>query len=92
MVMIEDREHRIARAEMIGAEGERWERHHAEAFAKLAPGTAVIIDIVTGEFVTASTKEGAHAAFKQRFGKEDRFGHSFVVERPIFIGGGLWLK
>ena len=49
-------------------------------------------NIPTGEYVTAPDKLAAHAAFKQRSGKEDRFAHSYVVDRPIFVGGGIGLK
>ena len=92
MVTITNPEHLKARAAMLGEEADRWKKHHAEAFAKLAVGTEVIIDLTTGEYVTGATWQAAEAAFVQRFGSEDRLSHTFTVGRPTFIGGGLWLK
>lgn len=92
MTKIIDAGHLKARANMIGDEGERWKKHHAEAFSKLAEGTTVIIDIATGDYVTGQTWHLARDAFEQRFGATGRLSHSFTVGRPIFIGGGIWLK
>ena len=77
---------------MLGQEADRWKKHHAEAFAKLAVGTTVIIDLASGEYVTGATWQAAEAAFAQRFGREDSLSHIFTAGRPTFIGGGLWLK
>jgi hypothetical protein len=60
--------------------------------AQLPVGTTVIIDIVSGDYVTGTTWDLALDAFEQRFGTEERFSHSFTVGRPTFIGGGVWLK
>ncbi len=92
MTSITDPEHLKARAEWIGAEADRWKQHHAEAFARLAEGTTVIIDILTGEYVTGTGRFAADDAFTQKFGPDDRFSHSFTVGRPTFIGGGIWLR
>jgi hypothetical protein len=85
----EDRESRLA---MIAAEGERWRTLHGTALSALAPGTSVIIDITTGEYVTAADWHAARRAFADRFGDVGRPRFSFDVDRPIFIGGGLWRK
>lgn len=92
MSTIQDPEHLKARASFIGEEGERWRRHHADALSKLPEGTTVIIDIVTGEYVTAPTWQAADEAFEQRFGPQERLSFSYTVGRPLFVGGGLWLK
>ena len=92
MQKISDPAHLKERANLIGQEAARWKAHHAEAFAQLPEGTTVIIDIVSGDYVTGITWHLARDAFEQRFGSEERFSHSFTVGRPIFIGGGVWLK
>jgi hypothetical protein len=85
-------EHLAARAEMLGEEADRWKKHHAEELAKIPVGVTVIINLVTGEYVTGPTWHAARDAFEQRFGKGKTFSHSYTVGRPIFVGGGLWLK
>jgi hypothetical protein len=90
MVDIIDAEHRRARVEMISAEGQRWKRHHEHAFSKLSPGTSVIIDIATGTYITGADRAAAHDAYEQQFGPQERMAYSFDVDRPIFIGGGIW--
>ena len=75
-----------ARANEVGQEAERWKTHHADAFSRLAEGTTVMIDIVTGEYVMGSTWHLALDAFEQRFGTDDRLSHSFTIGRPIFVG------
>ena len=67
-------------------------QHHQSALDALPSGTAVIIDIGTGAFVTGSTPEEADAAFRRQFGLEERPSYSFEIGRPIFIGGGLWRR
>ena len=85
-------EHLAKRAEMLGEEADRWKKHHAEAFANISEGVTVIIDLTSGEYVIGPTWHAAMDAFEQKFGQEERFSHSFTVGRPIFVGGGLWLK
>jgi len=58
-------------------------------FTALPNGTAVIIDLSTGDFVTGTTWQAAEEAFTQRFGTAERLSHSFTIGRPIFVGGGL---
>ena len=31
-------------------------------------------------------------AYEQRFGRVERLSYTFDVDRPLFIGGGLWRK
>ena len=92
MNKINDPVHLKERANLIGEEAARWKKYHADAFSKLADGTTVIIDIVSGDFVTGNTWHAARDAFDQRFGLGDRFSHSFTVGRPTVLGGGLWRK
>jgi hypothetical protein len=87
-----DRAHTQARLDFVAAEGRRWQQVHADAFAKLTPGTTVIIDVATGEYVTGIRWQDAEQAFEQRFGKPERLSYTFDVDRPLFIGGGLWRK
>lgn len=76
----------------IGRAGERWKAHHAEAFAALPDGTGVIINVETGEFVTGKDWHAAYGAFELRYGGNRPPSFSFVVGRPVFIGGGWWQK
>jgi hypothetical protein len=92
MTEVKDRDHTQARLDFIAAEGRRWQQMHAEAFAGLAPGTTVIIDVATGEYVTGLRWQDAETAFEQRFGKVERLSYTFDVDRPLFIGGGLWRR
>lgn len=92
MPIINDPTHMQARLAFSSEEAARWKKIHEAAFAQLPVGTSVIVDLSTGEYVTASTWHEAEDAFKQRFGTEERLSHSFTVGRPIFVGGGLWQK
>ena len=89
---ITDPVHLKARVEFMGAEAGRWKKHHSAALAALPEGTEVIIDLISGEYVTGADWQAADEAYMQRFGNEDRLSHSYTVGRPIFVGGGLWLK
>lgn len=92
MVTITDRDHLVARANMIAEEAKRWKERHAEAFSRLPEGTTVIIDVVSGEYVTGPTWHTARDVFEQRFGTGQTMSHSFTIGRPTFVGGGLWQK
>ena len=92
MSTIQDPEHLKARASFIGEEGERWRRHHADALSKLPEGTTVIINVVTGDYVTGSDWHAARDAFEQRFGVGKTLSWSYTVGRPLFVGGGICLK
>jgi hypothetical protein len=89
---VKDHNHTPARNDFVAAEGRRWQQVHAEAFAELRSGTTVIIDIATGEYVTAPDWHQARSAFRHRFGDPGRTSFSFDVDRPLFLGGGLWRK
>lgn len=88
MTTIVDAEHPVARTSISLEDAERWKKHHAEAFSRLSDGTTVIINMATGDYVTADTWFAAHDAFDAPFGTENHPGFSFTVGRPIFVGGG----
>ena len=78
-------------AKEICDRGEAWRKIHADRFKDFIAGTYVIIEVASGEYVSAETWHLANESFKQKFGP-GKFGYSFDVDRPIFIGGGIWLK
>ena len=90
MPLVQDPEQRRKRAQFAQEQGEYWQQVHAEQLALLPDGTAVVINVVTGDFVTGSDWLVARTAFEQRFGKGATISWSFVVGRPYFVGGGLW--
>ena len=90
MPFVDDPEVRRKRAEFAHEQGEYWMKVHAEDLAKLADGTAVVINDVSGDYVTGDDWLSARNAYEQRFGKGNTISWSFEVNRPIFVGGGLW--
>jgi hypothetical protein len=92
MTDVLDRTAAQARLDFVAAEGRRWQQVHAEAFAKLTPGTTVIIDIATGDYVVGTDWHEARQLFRERFPKPGRTSFSFDVDRPLFVGGGLRRK
>ena len=78
-------------AKEICDRGEAWRQLHKSHFEGLAAGTSVVIEVRSGRFVTGESWHVAQEAFRQKFGP-DKFGYSFDVDRPFFVGGGLWLK
>ncbi len=92
MASITDSEEQKITLKETGEAGERWKEHHAETFASLPKGTAVIINVASGEYVTAPDWHAARRIFEQRFGAGFVPAYSFVVGKPVFVGGGIWLK
>lgn len=90
MPLVDDPEIREQRAEFAARQGTYWAKVHADAFAKLSAGTTVIIEVVSGDYVTGATWHAAREAYDQRFGKGKTISWSFEKDRPIFVGGGLW--
>lgn len=78
-------------ADEIAEAGNRWKLHHEAAFAALADGTTVIIEITTGQYVASRDWQAAWDEFAGKYGF-DRPSYMFTVGKPIFVGGGLWLK
>ena len=77
-------------AEEICDRGEVWRKTLADTLKNLESGTTVYINVISGEFVAGATWHLARTAFKDKFG-QTAFGYSFTVDRPIFLGGGIWL-
>ena len=90
MALVDDQEQQRERSRFAEQQGTYWTEMHGEAFAKLAKGTTVIIDVVTGEYVTGPSWFEALETYEQKFGKGRTISWSFEVGRPIFVGGGLW--
>jgi hypothetical protein len=90
MPIVDDTEIRHDRAEFAERQGEHWKNVHAEAFSKLPVGTTVIIDVVSGEYVTGQEWFKTLAAYEQKFGRGRTISWTFEIGRPLFVGGGLW--
>jgi hypothetical protein len=90
MPLVDDPDVREQRAEFAQKQGEYWTKVHADAYAKLAEGTTIIINVVTGEYITGTDRCATRDAHEQRFGKGKTISWSFDKDRPIFVGGGLW--
>ena len=77
-----------ARSEEIAKAGERWLEEKRAEIDRLAVGTVVVIDVATGEYITAATRIEAMDEYDRRIGP-DRPGFIHQVGRRIFLGGGL---
>jgi hypothetical protein len=77
-----------ARNEFVSGEGNYWLKRHAPELAKLPDGTALVINVANGDYVTAPTRLEAMDKFDQKFGVNTTFGFIHQIGRPIFIGGG----
>jgi hypothetical protein len=73
----------------VAAAGKAWAARKAAEFAALPFGTVVMIDIASGDYVTAADRLAAADRFHARFGRATTQGYSFEVGRPVFIGGGI---
>lgn len=90
MPLVDDPEIQEQRAEFAQRQGEYWTKVHADAFAKLPAGTTIIINVITGDYVTGTEWFATREAYEQRFGKGKTISWSFEKDRPIYVGGGLW--
>lgn len=77
-----------ARSEAIATAGECWLEKKRGEIDQLAVGTVIIIDVDTGEYVTAANRIEAMNEYDRRIGSE-RPGFIHQVGRRIFLGGGL---
>ena len=77
-----------ARAAFVCDEGDYWMKRLEPELAKLPDGTALVINIANGEYVTAPSRLEAMDKFDQKFGVNTTFGYIHQIGRPIFIGGG----
>lgn len=82
-------ERRLARIEFIGEEGDYWLEKLAAELSRLPAGTAVVINVANGEYVTAPTRLEAMDKFDQRFGADATFGFVHEIGQPVFVGGGV---
>jgi hypothetical protein len=57
--------------------------------AELAPGTVIVIDLVTGAFVTAPSRSEGLDAFERRFGAGQTMGWLHQVGGGVVLGGGI---
>ena len=88
--VVDDPEVWKQRADFAAQQGKYWTQVHAEALGKLPAGTTVIINVITGEYVTGAEWLATREAYEQKFGQGTTISWSFEVDRPIFVGGGLW--
>lgn len=77
-----------ARSAFTCQQGELWVAKMQAELDALPKGTVVVIDIVTGEYVTGKTWLEAHPVFKQRFGAS-ALGFVYRVGERTFVGGGI---
>ncbi len=77
-----------ARSNFACEQGEIWVAKKKDHLDALPTGTVVLIDIVTGEYVTGKTFLEASPLFKQRFGPS-ALGFVHRVRDRTFIGGGI---
>ncbi len=89
-VLIDDPEIEQERTKFAARQGEYWTKVHRDAFDKLPVGTTVIIDVVSGEYVTGPDWFSTLDKYEQKYGQGRTIAWSFEVGRPLFVGGGLW--
>ena len=77
-----------ARSAFTCEQGELWVGKMQAQLDALPKGTVVVIDIVTGEYVTGKTWLEAHPVFNQRFGAS-ALGFVYRVGERTFVGGGI---
>ena len=73
--------------EFIGKEGNYWLKRLQPELEKLPDGTAVVINIVNGEYVTAPSRLEAMDKFDQEYGQDRTFGFVHQIGRPIYLSG-----
>jgi hypothetical protein len=74
------------RSEFVVRQGDYWLKKRADEFAKLPAGTAVVINVANGEFVTGSSRLQAMDNYDQKFGADSTFGYVHEIGRPVLIG------
>jgi hypothetical protein len=78
-----------ARSKFACEQGEIWVAKKKTELDALPTGTVVLIDIVTGDYVTGKTFLEASPSFKQRFGAS-ALGFVHRARDRTCIGGGVW--
>lgn len=89
MAIVLDHDPEQARIDKIGHEAERWLAVHEDAFSAMERGTTVVIDMASGDYVSAADWHDAQELFDRRFG-EGVPSFTFTVGEPTFVGGGGW--
>jgi hypothetical protein len=84
----EDLEQARARSEFSASQGQIWVSRKRAELDALPKGTVVIIDIVTGGYVTGATYLNATPLFSERFGTS-ALGFVHRIGQRTFIGGGI---
>ena len=77
-----------ARTLFAAEQGEIWVAQKKAELDALPKGTVVVIDIVTGTYVTGKTWLLSHAAFQQQFGPSI-LGYIYRGVERSFICGGI---
>jgi hypothetical protein len=70
-------------------EGRGWCEEKAVELGRLAPGTVVVSNVVSGSYVTGTSRLDAMDKLHQALGKGTTLAVSLEVDRPVFIGGGI---
>ena len=62
---------------------------HRPAFSGMPPGTVIVIDLATGDYITAPSRLQALDAFEARIGSGTTIGWLHQIGGGIVVGGGL---
>jgi hypothetical protein len=81
------RERLRAAGEIARDKGEAWLERLEPEFSTLPQGTVVVINCMTGEYVTGATRLAALRQFQQQFGQTAGLMHE--IGGGIFVGGGI---
>jgi hypothetical protein len=66
-----------------------WMAEHRAEISRLAKGVVVVIDLVSGRYLTATSRLAGLHAFEAEFGRNQTIGWLHEVGGGIVIGGGL---
>jgi hypothetical protein len=77
-----------ARSAFTTEQGRIWVARKQAELDLLPRGTVVVIDIVSGDYVTGKTWLEANPIFDQRFGAS-ALGYVYRVGERTFVGGGI---
>jgi hypothetical protein len=81
------REHLRAVTEFAGKTGPIWIEQLEPELSTFPKGTFIVVNCVTGEYVTGATLSEATEKFEQRFGRTVGYVHE--IGGGFFIGGGI---
>ena len=66
-----------------------WLEEHRAEISRLAKGGVVVIDLISGRLITATSRLAGLHAFEAEFGRNQTIGWLHEVGCEIVIGGGL---